>query len=78
MTEILKVIADNQALLEAVRKTIEKQFSLENIDTTLPNGELGEIVRAKADGMKMIDLAFKEIARYKSVPEQQSRVNEAR
>lgn len=78
MDKILSTLADNPALTEAVRKAIEKHFSLENMETSLPNAELGELVRAKVEGMKMIDLAFKEIARNKSTPDPVSRVNEAR
>lgn len=76
--EILKNIADNPALLEALRKTLEKQFSLDNIDTSLTNDQMGEVVRARVDGLKMLDLAFKEIKRFKSVETKPAKINEAR
>lgn len=76
--DILKVIADNPTLLKAVRETVEKHFSLENIDTSLSNTEMGEVVRAKVDGLKMIDAAFKEIERHKSFAEKPKAENPAR
>lgn len=76
--DILKVIADNPALLTAVREVIEKHFSLDNIDTSLTNEEMGEVVRAKVDGLKMVSAAFKEIERHKSIEPKVGGVNPAR
>ncbi len=68
--EIFKTIADNQALLDALRKLLERQFDPE-IDlkqlTTESDELLGQFLRARIAGMKAIDTAFKEIAQYKSV-----------
>lgn len=64
--EILKVLADNPALLAAVRETIEKHFSIEKLDTTLSNEQMGEVVRAKVEGKRLVQDAFREIERYKT------------
>lgn len=72
--DILKVIADNPALLKAVRETIEKRFSLEKLDTSLDNEKMGEIVRASVEGLVKIDLAFKEIEKYKTQNKEPERI----
>ena len=75
--DILKAIADNPSLLDAVRKTIEAEFSLDNLDTTHANELLGEKVRARIEGLARVQEAFKKINRYKSNPDKPDKVNRA-
>jgi len=65
--EILKQIADNQNLFDAVKKTIEKHFSLDDINSDTPN--LAEKVRARLDGKELLKNAFKEISSHKTFKE---------
>lgn len=75
---ILKGIADNQALLDAVKGVIESKFSLDVLTTSLTNEQIGQIVRARLDGLKAVKEAFKEIEKYKTQEEKQPVVNRAR
>ena len=67
--EILKGLADNEALFQAVKETVLKQF------TEVPYAEgasdelLGQITRARLVGRSKVELAFREIANYKSTGE---------
>lgn len=76
MPEIIKQLADNQNLLDAVKNVIEKHFSLDNIDSDTPN--LAEKVRARLDGKKLLENAFKEIASHKTFKEKPVIGNPAR
>lgn len=64
--DTLKIIADNQALTLALRDILEQQFALDDLDITQGNAVLGEVVRARLEGMKKIESAFKEIAKHKT------------
>jgi len=68
MKSILTVLADNESLMEAVRSVLERHFSVENVpmNSELSNENLGELVRARVQGKRLIDEAFKEIERYKT------------
>jgi hypothetical protein len=74
----LSGFADNSTLVAAVRAVIEKQFTLDDIQTNMTNDIIGQVVRARLDGLKKVDEAFKEIARYKTVPAPQPSSNPAR
>ena len=67
MPEILKQLADNPNLFEAVKKTIEKHFAFDDINSETPN--LAEKVRARLDGKELLKNAFKEIASHKTFKE---------
>lgn len=78
---ILKGIADNPALSKAVREVLEKHFSLDEAllgNESLTNEYLGQVVRARLEGLKLIDASFKEIDRYKTVTNQPRTINRAR
>lgn len=73
---MLKQIADNQPLFNAVRSTIEKHFSLDDINPNTPN--LEEMVRARLDGKELLKKAFKEIESHKTFKESPVGANPAR
>lgn len=78
-SDILKVIADNPALTEELKALFNRYFTLESLDTSgVPNAELGEIVRARVEGKKLIDEAFLEIRRYATPEARTPKVNGAR
>lgn len=66
---ILRSLADNQMLFDAVKKLIESKFELAFHEDIygLEDKKIGELVRAKLTGLKRIADAFDEIATYKSV-----------
>ena len=74
--EILKQIADNQNLFDVVKKTIEKHFSLDDINSDTSN--LAEKVRARLDGKELLKNAFKEIYSHKTFKENPITGNPAR
>lgn len=77
---ILKLVADNPALSEALIKHLSDEFLLFpiGIDANKNNEELGEIVRARLQGVERIRDAFKKILQLKTVGEQPIKINEAR
>lgn len=76
--EILSSLANNPPLLAAVKELLLTQFSLTDIDTTVPNEVMGQIVRARVDGRAAVEKAFKEIERYRSVRAPKEQSNPAR
>jgi len=68
MENILRLIADNQALFDAVKALLLKRFDsipyAEGADDIL----LGQITRARHVGRQEVEAAFKEIASHKSPP----------
>lgn len=75
---ILKILADNQPLLEAVRSKVLEQFSVDLLSWQQPNEILGQQVRARLEGISKVEEAFKQIARLKSVQEKKAVSNPAR
>jgi hypothetical protein len=80
MDPILRSFADNQNLFEAVKATVLAKFqgSLAAIDDELPNEHIGQYVKAQIIGLRMVEEAFKEIAKNKTPPPISERVNNAR
>jgi len=77
--EILKIIADNQKLQEAVRTVLMKQFmDTSSASDTLTDEQLGQFLRARIVGVKAVEDAFKEIERYKTVEQKNNLINPAR
>ena len=64
--EILSQIADNPQLTEALKAVLLKQFSLDQLDNELDNERLGQIVRARLDGVLLVEMALREIAKHKT------------
>ena len=76
--QILKVIADNPALVEALKKEFEKVYNLDEFDVKLDNEVLGQNVRAFQMTKELIKKVFREIEKYKSVPDVKDKINPAR
>ena len=69
INKILKSIADNPALKEALKELILKQFNEDSISTQLDDSSLGQVTRARLEGIKKVENAFKEIETLKTVKE---------
>lgn len=79
MTEsILQVIADNPALLGAVKKVILDEFDLTAINETMDDEVLGQKLRARLVGIQNINRAFMKIEQYKTAPKVEDKINPAR
>ncbi len=77
MSELLKSIADNPALTEALKELFLKQFEDQG-NTNLTDEALGQVTRARLDGIKKVNQAFKEIETLKTVKETPEKDNPAR
>jgi hypothetical protein len=75
---ILKIIADNPALLESLRNLLEGEFVESPLELGFSNERLGERTRARLTGLQAIDEAFKKIAAFRSVEAKQPIINRAR
>jgi hypothetical protein len=75
---ILKVIADNPALLEAVRGLFLEKFSTDDLSPQMSNEVLGQKVRARLEGLAKVEEVFKEIEKCGSVEKKKEGVNPAR
>lgn len=79
-TEILKIVADNPSLFEALKKLILDEFEIETPQSDLGVDDvvLGQILRARLVGKNKVERAFQKIATHKTIKEQKERINEAR
>lgn len=79
---ILKVIADNPALSEALLALFQKHFSVAINQKEIPVGvtdeNLGQYFRARITGMDTVNKVFAEIGKYKTGAEHEKKINEAR
>lgn len=75
--QVLRGLADNKELFEAVKEIIFEQFDLTLLDTSIPNEELGQHVRARLDGAAMVELAFRKIATCASAEKSTNKDNPA-
>lgn len=78
---LLKSLADNPNLLKELRSLLEEQFMVEEnrSDDQVSDERLGQMFRARLVGLQKLEIAFKEIAKYKSrleLPE--NKINRAR
>ena len=78
MENILKIIADNPALLEALKKEFEKIYNLADFDIKLNNEVLGQNVRAFQMTKELVEHVFREIVKYKTTPDEPAKNNPAR
>jgi len=76
--DILSGFANNEPLISAVRKILEEQFNASKLELNLSNEQLGERARARIDGMRRVEEAFRQIARYKTFKPKKEGVNPAR
>ena len=78
---ILTTLADNPALLEAVKKAVLEEFSLDegyNFRSDISDDTIGQITRAILSGRQRVERAFVEIKKYKTMPKQPETKNPAR
>lgn len=71
MNELLKLIADNQPLFDAVKSVVHSKFTENSGYNDLPpnadNELIGQITRARIEGCKKVDDAFREIANHATI-----------
>lgn len=76
MDPILKSLADNQALFDAVKAALVKKFDTGDLyHQDITNEMLGQQVRARLEGLACVEELFREIARMKTGQPAQNRVN---
>lgn len=77
MPEILKGLADNEALFEAVKSTVLEQFAEVPYAEGASDELLGQITRARLVGRQKVEAAFRTIASHKTVPQSTATNNPA-
>lgn len=65
---ILQVLADNETLMEVVKKAVLDQFNEMPYSEGASDEFLGQIARARFVGRQKVEAAFELIAGYKSQP----------
>lgn len=68
--KLLGVIADNPALFAELKEVLRGAFNINNPTDTdgVTNEVLGQVLRARLDGLKYLERGFKEIELYKTLP----------
>jgi hypothetical protein len=75
---ILKIVADNPALTEALKKEFEKVCVADDLDLRSSDELLGQQFRGYEVAKIAVEEVFREIEKYKTVPEGAPKVNMAR
>ena len=75
---ILSIVANNPALIEAVKRAIKAEFEITSFKDEVSDEQIGQVVRAQMKGLEAVDRAFTEITRYKTIPTATTTVNPAR
>jgi hypothetical protein len=76
---ILKGLADNQPMVEALLRKFEAKFQASLKDLAgLPVEQAGQFAKTRVEGMKLVDEVFKEIGRLKAQVPPVDRPNPAR
>ena len=78
INEILRTVADNADLTKALKELLLKQFNEEGVSTQLDDSSLGQVTRARLEGIKRVEQAFKQIETLKTVKETPKEDNPAR
>lgn len=73
--DILKAIADNPTVLNALKELLLKQFESTHINLELSDEQIGQITRSKLLGIEKVEAAFKEISKYKTPEPRPERIN---
>lgn len=76
--ETLKTLANNPALLQALKEVILKEFNEDIYNGAMSNELLGQQVRARLEGKRRIEDVFYKIERYKTEANLPERNNPAR
>jgi hypothetical protein len=78
--DILKVIADNPSLTDALKKLLLAEFELETpqSDLGVTDEVLGQIFRARLVGKAKVESAFRKISSFKTEQDVAVKVNLAR
>jgi len=75
---ILKTIADNPQLLQALKEIISKPFYVEEIKSDMSNEQIGQLTRSRIDGLRKVEEGFREIEKYKTLQTEVTMLNPAR
>jgi hypothetical protein len=78
--EILKSVADNREIFETLRKLFIDEFTKDEVNTLSGASDelLGQITRARLDGLRKVESVFRQIEAYKTPKPSEPSVNPAR
>lgn len=77
MDKILTVLADNEALFQATKEAVLKQFEEVPYAEGASDELLGQITRARIVGRQKVEAAFSQIGNMKTTPELTEKENPA-
>ena len=75
--DVLKGLANNEALFEATKKIILEHFEEVPFSEGASDELLGQITRARHVGRQKVEEAFRKIASYKTIPKSPDKGNPA-
>ena len=79
MKDVLKIVADNPALFDALKEALKEPFLKDDIISSMPNEIIGQIARARHLALQKIDEAFAKIEIMKTgAAPKQRQLNQAR
>ena len=81
MNPFIESFVNNREMFESVRDEVLRAFTLQDIEVDgflNSNEQLGEVVRAKVGGSKLVMDAFRKMERYKTPPKESEEVNPGR
>lgn len=76
--DILSAIANNRELCDALKTAFTEEFENETLDETIPNEQLGAVVRARLEGLRKVERVFRRIESMRTPPVQTIEPNPAR
>ena len=77
MNQFLRPFADNKEMMAAVKLAILDEFST-SMSLDMPNEELGQVVRARLEGTRLVEEAFRKISSMRTPDAPEQEVNMAR
>ena len=80
MNDFLKAFANNPEMFEVVKRTITDAFRNDEVNTASGASDelLGQITRARLDGLRKVESVFREMERYRDAPTGEPPANPAR
>lgn len=79
MNDILRSFVNNKEVFEAVKEAVVGKFREEKVDTkALSDEQIGQITRARLDGLERVEAVFREMERYRQTQGGPPPVNPAR
>lgn len=77
LNDVLRTIANDQPLIDALKDAFRQEFD-KPVDTNRNDAELGQMVRARIEGMKAVEEVFRKVSQMKTPEKKPTEGNPAR